>query len=166
MEKATFGCLKTASFGSLVGHVPEGREHSFNSRIFITETTPHETTIVLNSGRFPETFLQRMRGALESSESSLFIYQHGLLKLLLCAQHCSQCCKFSGDGRQHIPDFLEFRLLRQWRDTTSKQAKTQRKLQITAVKKKKKRLSRGLSWTKSGRQASGDFNRQGQSRPH
>ena len=90
----------------------------------------------MNSGRFPETFLQKMRGALESSGSSLFLYQHGLLKLLLCARHCSQCCKFSGDGRQHIPDFLEFCLLLQWRDITSRQTKTQRKLQITAVGKK------------------------------
>ena len=91
-----------------------------------------------------------MRGALDSSESSLFIYQHGLLKLLLCAWHCSQCCKFSGDGRHHIPDFLEFCLLLQWKDTTSKQTKTQRKLQITAVEKKKESSAEGCHGERQG----------------
>lgn len=57
-EKATFGCLKIASFGSLMGRVPEGRERSFNSGIFILAA-------VLNSGRLPKTFLLSTEGALD-----------------------------------------------------------------------------------------------------
>lgn len=44
--------------------------------------------------------------------------------------------------------------------------KNPKKITDNCCGKKKRKLSRGLSWRKTGRQASGDFNRWGQSRPH